>query len=280
MAKNTLKTYLSLERCQPFMRALYFIILSIALIATGCKKNTKSEDMAIDYTDDILIDSLLTLDADSQNDLGTMTEYGFVYYVTEKSPQFGDSDDTDSLFSYLVQNTNYPLSAVREQIEGRVFISFILDETGRVMDPEILRGLQRDIDNECIRVIQNMPNWKPGEIQGKPVRVKYVLPIAFRLNPDPKKVHRYVTPDNLFDELIEYTLYPNPASSYINIDISSAAYEFKYRLVDSNGNVLKSGNIDSNNYKIDIHDISNGLYIFQLMSNDKRLLGSKRLLKE
>ena len=86
-----------------------------------------------------------------------------------------------SLMAYLSRNIQYPKSARDIELQGRAIISFVIGKDGSVENVEALRGLSRDIEAECIRVVSQMPKWEPGSQNGKPVRVKYTLPISLRL---------------------------------------------------------------------------------------------------
>lgn len=102
-----------------------------------------------------------------------------VFTVVEEMPQFigGDSE----LFKYLANSVRYPVAAQQKGIEGRVICQFVVDRDGKVTDPAIVRGVSPELNAEALRVVQNMPVWKPGLQKGQAVRVKYTLPINFRL---------------------------------------------------------------------------------------------------
>lgn len=86
-----------------------------------------------------------------------------------------------ALSSYLSQNMNYPETAKKIGIQGKVFVEFVISKDGSIQNVKLLKGVQNDLDNEAIRLIKNMPNWVPGEIRGKKVSVKQVIPINFSL---------------------------------------------------------------------------------------------------
>lgn len=89
---------------------------------------------------------------------------------------------TKALIHYLSNNVNYPLIAQENGIKGKVFVSFIVDEQGNIFDVKIVRGVDSSLDNEALRVVKNMPKWMPGMQNGKPVKVRYNVPINFQLN--------------------------------------------------------------------------------------------------
>ncbi|HKK44039.1 MAG TPA: energy transducer TonB [Balneolaceae bacterium] len=84
----------------------------------------------------------------------------------------------------LRERINYPKKAIRDNVQGRVIVQFVVDEYGKVQNPEILKGVREDINNEAIRAITKA-RFKPGRQQGKVVRVKYVMFIRFLLEYDP-----------------------------------------------------------------------------------------------
>ena len=86
-----------------------------------------------------------------------------------------------ALLQYLSKSIKYPVIAQENGIQGRVSCSFVVEKDGSVTDVQVLRGVDPSLDKEAIRVITAMPKWKPGKQRGKPVRVKYTVPVTFRL---------------------------------------------------------------------------------------------------
>ena len=80
------------------------------------------------------------------------------------------------------KETVYPVIARENNIEGRVFVSFVIDKKGDVTDVKILRGVDPYLDKEALRVVRSMPRWKPGKQRGKPVKVQYQVPLVLKLN--------------------------------------------------------------------------------------------------
>ncbi|MBL7964097.1 MAG: energy transducer TonB [Flavobacteriales bacterium] len=102
-----------------------------------------------------------------------------VFTIVEKMPEFPGGQE--ALMKYLSSRIEYPEEAMRENIEGAVFISFIVEQDGRISNVKSLRGLGGGLTEEAIRVVKGMPNWLPGKQRGAPVRVQYNLPIRFKL---------------------------------------------------------------------------------------------------
>ena len=102
-----------------------------------------------------------------------------VYEIVEEMPEF--SGGSAKMNEYLGNNIIYPEYAVDNNIEGRVIVEFIVNTDGTLSNVQIRRGVHETLDNEAIRVVKSMPKWKPGKQRGKPVRVKYTVPVNFRL---------------------------------------------------------------------------------------------------
>ena len=107
-----------------------------------------------------------------------------IFMVVEQMPKFPGGDQ--ALFKYLSENVRYPVNAQKNGIQGRVICQFVIDREGKVTAVEVVRGVDRDLDLEALRVVKEMPAWEPGLQKGKAVRVKYALPINFRLNDNDK----------------------------------------------------------------------------------------------
>lgn len=103
-----------------------------------------------------------------------------VYDVVEQMPSFPGG--ISGLKTYLNQNTRYPAVAQENCVQGRVVVSFVVGKDGHISDVTVLRSVDPSLDKEAIRVIRNMPRWTPGKQGGEPVRVRYNVPVSFRLN--------------------------------------------------------------------------------------------------
>ncbi|OFX57892.1 MAG: energy transducer TonB [Bacteroidetes bacterium GWA2_30_7] len=104
----------------------------------------------------------------------------FNFYVLEDKPEFPGGEA--ALLKWIAQNTKYPEMAKENGIQGRIFVGFVIDKTGKVTEVKILRGVDPYLDKEALRVVNNMPSWSPGKQRGKPVKVSYQVPIKFTLN--------------------------------------------------------------------------------------------------
>ena len=81
----------------------------------------------------------------------------------------------------LYKNIKYPSVAQDNGIQGRVLVQFVVNKDGSIVDPKVLRSVDPSLDKEAMRVVQAMPKWTPGKQRGKPVRVRFTLPVTFRL---------------------------------------------------------------------------------------------------
>ena len=99
-----------------------------------------------------------------------------IHYYVEEMPEFkGD------VMLFLSKNIKYPALAQEMGIQGKVICQFVVDRDGSIGNVEVVKGVDRSLDNEALRVIKSMPDWKPGKMNGRTVKVKYTLPVYFRL---------------------------------------------------------------------------------------------------
>ena len=99
--------------------------------------------------------------------------------TTETDPEFPGG--MWELYKFMAENIHYPEQAKNDGVQGRVFVRFVIDADGTVKDAKVLRGIGSGCDEEALRVVNAMPKWKPGTVDGKPVRTQYNLPITFKL---------------------------------------------------------------------------------------------------
>ena len=104
---------------------------------------------------------------------------GEVFEIVEQNPSFPGG--TEALMKWLSKNLKYPASAQENSIQGRVLVQFVVNKDGSIVEPKVLRSVDPALDKEALRVVSAMPKWQPGKQRGKTVRVRFTLPVTFRL---------------------------------------------------------------------------------------------------
>ena len=102
-----------------------------------------------------------------------------IFTVVEQMPMFPGGDP--ALMGYLRDNIHYPTVAAENGVQGRVVVGFVVERDGSITDVNILRSVDPSLDREAMRVVKSMPRWTPGKQNGSAVRVKYQVPVTFRL---------------------------------------------------------------------------------------------------
>ena len=122
------------------------------------------------------------------------------------------------MYEYIVNNMAYPEEVREKKLMGKVFVQFVINKNGEVVNPRIARGIDPILDNEIIRVVQNMPKWTPGMNNGEPVNVMKTIPVSFKNEPQPEETARDI---NLADSsfILSYNFKTNAWDTvYSNID--------------------------------------------------------------
>ncbi|AHJ96817.1 TonB family protein [Hymenobacter swuensis] len=101
------------------------------------------------------------------------------WFAFERPARFVGGDK--ALQQWLTRNLRYPASDLRNQVEGNVWVRFVLDKRGQVQNPEILKGISNSTDTEVLRLLKTMPAWEPAVVAGRAVAVPYELPVEFRI---------------------------------------------------------------------------------------------------
>lgn len=109
-----------------------------------------------------------------------LNKNGDVYLIVEEMPTFPGGDK--ALRQYIANAVTYPEEAQKNGIQGKVYVSFVVDVDGSVTASKIVRGVDPSLDKESLRVVRELPKWKPGKEKGKPVKVQYTVPINFALS--------------------------------------------------------------------------------------------------
>lgn len=145
--------------------------------------NIVDDDVDIDDDMDIF-DTEFTEDAAVQivefSDEEEEVEEEQIFVIVEDMPGFGGGD-SNKFREYIQKNLKYPDIAAENGIQGRVFVSFVVEPNGEVSNVRVVRGVDPSLDREAVRVVESSPKWTPGKQRGKPVRVSFTFPIIFVL---------------------------------------------------------------------------------------------------
>ena len=155
---------------------LLFVPLAFALMfMNSCKRKPKVQKQEMEHT-------RVAVKAESAEDTAQIknvesTEKTFE--VVEQMPAFPGGDA--ALMKYLSENIKYPKAAEKAGEQGRVVVNFIVEKDGAISNVNVVRSVTPTLDAEAVRVIKAMPKWVPGKQDGQFVRVKYNVPVSFRL---------------------------------------------------------------------------------------------------
>ena len=139
--------------------------------------NVETESIDVNTEDDKEVEVVIAAPVEAPVE---EEEEEVVFVVVESMPEFPGGQQ--ALFKYLSENVKYPVIAQENGIQGRVICQFVVNKDGSIVDVEVVRsGGDASLDKEAVRVIKSMPKWKAGQQRGKPVRVKYTVPVSFRL---------------------------------------------------------------------------------------------------
>lgn len=102
-----------------------------------------------------------------------------IYEMVEEMPEFPGG--MAECMKFIGKNLQYPSISEENGVQGKVIVTFVVNKDGSIVDPVVVRSVDPYLDKEAMRVISTMPNWKPGKQRGNPVRVRYTVPVTFRL---------------------------------------------------------------------------------------------------
>lgn len=164
---------------------LLIIPLSFLLIAANSCVNRDKNSQSDTTTEDVVSATDSTDIADPLLDK-PIEDNSEIFVVVEEQPQFPGGNV--AMMKFLNENIKYPVEAQRNGVQGRVICNFIVEKDGRLSEFNVVRGVDPLLDQEALRVLKSMPNWTPGKQRGEEVRVRFTLPVVFRLqeNDTPK----------------------------------------------------------------------------------------------
>lgn len=139
-------------------------------------------DEAIEEEPDVIIDltDLKTSTVEIEPEPMPIETAPKIFDVVETKPE--PEGGFEGFYSYISKNLKYPQRAKKIGVEGKVYVQFIVDTTGELVDFKIIKGIGAGCDEEVLRVMGNAPKWKPGKQRGRAVKVRTVMPIYFQLN--------------------------------------------------------------------------------------------------
>ena len=146
--------------------------VAVVGMSMGLAALTACESQLADLNTDSNISSVLNPSAGSKI-------YDLVGEIIMPQPSFPGG--SEALLDFLRENVKYPEQAQKDSIEGRVVVGFSIDTDGSITEPQVVRSAHPLLDAEALRVVNLMPKWEPGSENGTPVKVKYNLPITFKL---------------------------------------------------------------------------------------------------
>lgn len=187
------------EKSSPWARLKYLYVLPVAAIAVTAFARPEVSDKVEEISSVKVNDLAAIVDTKVVESVGDTTKPSDVKYIptevckqlkgtpvfelVEEMPEF-PGGGMSALMSYLKDNMRYPASAKEKGTQGRVTVQFVVDKDGSIKEPKLLRSVDKDMDAEALRLISNMPKWKPGRQKGQPVAVKYTVPVMFSLDDD------------------------------------------------------------------------------------------------
>ena len=133
-----------------------------------------------------------------------------------------------NLMKQIGNSIQYPEEARKKGIEGRVIVQFFVNEKGKVIEPQVLKSVEPSLDKEALRIIRLLPQWKPGTWKGKPVKVKYTVPVLFKLEETDPKEKEDSTVSEPTILVLQPILRDIPSGKCMNPDSLTMTTEFAY----------------------------------------------------
>ena len=134
---------------------------------TDFDKGTDDRNVVREHKEEIIVEKKVEVEPEK------------VFTAVEQMPQFPGGDA--ELMKFLSKNIKYPTMAMENNIQGRVFVQFVVTKTGAIGEVKVVRSVDRDLDREAVRVCKSLPKFTPGKMNGQAVNVWYTLPVSFKL---------------------------------------------------------------------------------------------------
>lgn len=152
------------------------VMLTMTLAFNNCNQEQVEAPMAVEE----VTEAPEAPEAPADIDLATDDSKVIQFKEVDVKPEFPGG--MEALMQFLGNETKYPTVAKENGTQGKVYVSFVVDKQGLIGEVAIKRGVSSELDAEAVRVISSMPNWNPGEMDGKKVKVSYVIPLNFKLD--------------------------------------------------------------------------------------------------
>ena len=193
-------------------------------IKIGFPYSGKKEDMALfygDVTNDLIDWKLanMTDDVVIQEDLTMITvapeteSTSEIYLIVEEIPEFPGGDL--AMRRFLVENGGYPTSMLNKEIEGKVYVTFVVDYEGNTTNIRIAKGLDETLDKVAVYVVSNFPKWKPGRQRGRPVNVSYTVPVVFSAKKG-ELTNTEIDKAKKLEDILKSFKYDNESAKYLS----------------------------------------------------------------
>ena len=182
-------TMMQRRKSNPWARAKLLYVLPLAAVAVAAFARPEVSGVSNELSAAKVTDLAEIMKAESVKSVARVPrdtvivpkqkDGSVVYDMVAEAPQFPGG--SKAMMQFIEDNLNYPQEAKDKKIEGRVILQLVVDDTGQVTDPKIVRSIDPLLDAEAIRIVKAMPRWTPGKQDGKAVSVRYTLPVAFLL---------------------------------------------------------------------------------------------------
>lgn len=185
-------TMMQRRKSNPWARAKLLYVLPLAAVAVAAfarpevsgVSNELSAAKVTDLAEIVKEKTVGSVPQDTVKADGLQGKNSTVYDMVEQAPAFPGGPQ--AMMQFIKDNLKYPQIAKENGIQGRVILQFVVDETGQVTDPKVIRSIDPSLDLEAIRIVKAMPRWTPGMQDGKAVAVKYTFPVMFSLGGEAK----------------------------------------------------------------------------------------------
>ena len=164
---------------------------SVAAVVTASVQQDNAVQSEMQSPEPVQVEAvpqLVEVEAEEQpveeNPVEPVPESKNVYESVEQMPEFPGG--MEEMMKFLQQNIQYPASAAKNKVEGRVILQFVVEKDGQIGEVKVARSVDPELDAEALRVVKSMPNFIPGRQDGKPVAVWYTIPISFKLQGKPQ----------------------------------------------------------------------------------------------